>query len=607
MKFITLPPRTSGTRPPGLSCRKALPWGWATLLLAWCLLLPAPGQGGEVIIEGLDKALSEAVLASIGIAAEQDNRRLSPARLQALHARAPEEIRRALQPFGYYRPRIEASLVQSPQDDRKDWRATYVIQTGDPVRIRKLNLDMVGEGAADRLLQKARRRFPLKEGEVFEHARYEAAKRRFLQQALSLGYINARYAIHEARVYPEEGAADIKLVLATGIRYQFGPIIFTDSVLDPALLARYSDIREGEPYSARRLLELQNALFGTDYFSRVEITPQLEDVAGRRVPVVVDLAPRKRHRYSAGLGYGTDTGLRGSLGYTNRRINRRGHRLRTTLRFSQLEENFTASYLIPFRNPRRDKWELSASFVNDHPDADREENSYILTVSRSVGRGRHWMETLRLRYRRDSFLVGSRRGDSKLLLPGFHLAWIRGDQDRFRIRRGGRLSMDLQAAHEKLFSDTSLLQPRLGVKFILPAGLQRSRILLRGEVATTFIDRFDRLPPSLRYFTGGDNSVRGYAYESLSPRNEKGERIGGRHELGGSIELDHRFREKWSAAIFWDFGNAFDDWSAPEIEQGAGFGIRWLSPLGPLRIDLAEAVSRPGRDFRLHLVFGPEL
>ena len=578
----------------------------AWLLILWLGILSgamAAGLSGEVLIEGVHGKMADNVRAFLSIEQEKNRPDLSRPRVQRLHRKARAEIRRALQPFGYYRPRIEASLEWR---DHK-WRAHYRIDPGEPVRVRRLDLDLTGEGASDPRLQRALGHFPLREGAVLRHDRYEAGKRQLLQQALNRGYIQARFTTHEIRVHPARGVADIRLVLDSGMRFQFGELIFDDTVIDPRLLARYSDIRPGEPYSAARLVQLQNTLFSTDYFSRVEITPQLDAVKGRRVPVHVALRASKRHRYSAGLGYGTDTGARGSLGYANRRINRRGHQLRATLRLSQLQKSLGASYIIPFRNPRRDKWELSATLLNDHPDEDREEDSYILGASRTVGLSQYWLESLYLNYRRDSFRVGARRDDSRLLLPGMNLERVRSRQEGLQVRKGSRLSLDLRGAHAALFSDLTLFQPQVTAKLILPALSRRGRLMLRGAAAATFIRGFAELPPSLRFFAGGDNSVRGFAYQSLSPRNDQGERIGGRQKLVGSIEYDYRFREKWRVAAFFDSGNAFDEWNDFDLEQGAGVGLRWLSPVGPLRIDLAEALSRPGRNFRLHIVFGPEL
>src|SRR5690606_9543527 len=120
---------------------------------------------------------------------------------------------------------------------------------------------------------------------------------------------------------------------------------------------------------------------------------------------------------------------------------------------------------------------------------------------------------------------------------------------------------------------------------------------------TTRIDEFSELPASLRFFAGGDQSVRGYRYNSLGPTDASGEVIGGRKLLVGSLEYEHRIRGGWSAAVFYDAGNALEDYG-DSLARGAGFGVRWLSPIGQVRIDLASALSEDGNPWRLHLNIG---
>ncbi|HAI23845.1 MAG TPA: outer membrane protein assembly factor, partial [Alcanivorax sp.] len=114
------------------------------------------------------------------------------------------------------------------------------------------------------------------------------------------------------------------------------------------------------------------------------------------------------------------------------------------------------------------------------------------------------------------------------------------------------------------------------------------------------------LPASIRFFAGGDASVRGFAYESLGPLDNDGEVIGGRHLLVGSLEYDHPISEQWSLAVFTDAGNAFNNFDDYEIRHSAGFGVRWRSPLGPIRVDFARGIEE-GREWRLHLSMGPDL
>jgi translocation and assembly module TamA len=576
----------------------------AVLLCAW----PWPGHSApadqahvQVVVSGLEKPLRENVLALLSIEQEKNAPDLTESRVRRLHKLAHKEIHTALQPFGYYQPVVESELTATAQG----WKATYRVEPGDPVRVAALNISIIGEGADDPVLNELIAGFPLQQGDTLIDSEYEQGKTGLLRTALRRGYLKANLAEHQIRVFPAQQRADINLTLASGIRYQFGTVNFSDFVINRELLERYSDIEPGQPYAAQQVLELQNALFDSDYFSRVEVSPQPDRTDGRRVPIEVVTTPGKRHRYSFGVGYGTDTGMRGTVGYKNRRINRRGHRFFSTLRLSELQENLTAGYVIPFRNPRTDQWEISASLINDHPDSDREEETSILGVSRRISPRPNWVETLYLTYRQDSYQIGTDKGQTLQLVPGAIVERIKG-RLKDGQRTGNRFSLEVRGGHDGFVSDVSFFQPILTAKVI--HGLTRkSRVLLRGEVAGTLIDGFDDLPLSLRYYAGGDNSVRGYGYQRLSPRNAEGDILGGKQKLVGSIEFDYMFRDKWSVATFFDTGNAFDDWDDIGLEQGVGVGIRWYSPVGPLRIDLAKGISEPGSDLRLHIVFGPEL
>jgi len=574
----------------------------AALLLLF-VALSAFGAGPQlrVVVSGLDKPMEQNVRAFMSIAQEAGRAGLTGPRVRRLYRKSLEELRTALQPFGYYEPRVESSL----EETESGWVAAYRVDPGRPVRVTKLEVVILGEGADDPALSGLVAKFPLQEGDVFVHARYEEGKRLLLRSALNNGYLNSSYAEHQARVYPGREAVEIRLVLASGLRFHFGKVTFSDAVIEPELVARFSNIKEGEPYSTEKLFELQNALFDSDYFSRVEVSPRPEQATGRNVPVFVDLAPSRRHRYSLGIGYGTDTKVRGSLGYNNRRINRRGHRFRSALRFSRLRESLTVGYIVPFRNPRSDFWEVMATMINDHPDDNRNEETYIIGVNRQVSPRRNWIETWYLDYRRDSFRLGDEFGDTKLLMPGLTIDRIVG-KSRGNVQAGNRITLEFRGGHDNLLSDVSFFQPLLTFKLIQSLA-RKHRVLLRGEAAATVIDGFGDLPLSLRYYAGGDTSVRGYGYQRLGPKNSSGDAIGGKQKLVGSVEYDYLFREKWSVAAFVDTGNAFNQWNDFSLERGAGFGVRWYSPVGPLRVDLAWPVSVGDRDPRLHIIFGPEL
>ncbi len=174
-----------------------------------------------------------------------------------------------------------------------------------------------------------------------------------------------------------------------------------------------------------------------------------------------------------------------------------------------------------------------------------------------------------------------------------------------RSTHGRRLNFDIRGASDALGSDTSFLQLKATAKWLWSLD-EKHRLILRGRLGTTIKDDLEELPVSARFFTGGDRSVRGYDFESLGPTNADGEVIGASHVAEASIEFDRMLTGKWSIAAFADTGSAFND-SNVEFSTGVGLGIRWYSPVGPLRIDFAHPLDDPDRDFRLHVVLGPDL
>ncbi|MGD2173390.1 MAG: BamA/TamA family outer membrane protein, partial [Gammaproteobacteria bacterium] len=160
-------------------------------------------------------------------------------------------------------------------------------------------------------------------------------------------------------------------------------------------------------------------------------------------------------------------------------------------------------------------------------------------------------------------------------------------------------------ADENFASDIDFSQVTAGLKFITSFG-PRDRIIARGGAGGTETPDFDQLPASLRFYTGGSQTVRGYKYNSLGPTNDDGEVIGARYLLFGGIDYEHYFNDRWGMALFIDAGNAIDSFD-DDLEQGAGFGLRWKSPIGPVRIDLANAISDEDRPWRLHVNIGPDL
>lgn len=524
----------------------------------------------------------------------------SESRLRWLHTRASEEIRRALQPFGYYDPQIQANL----QQEADGWRASYQIEPGPPLPVTVVEVEILGEGRDDPRFAPVKTQLESLRGNTLVHSAYLESKGRFQALATERGYFEANFTRAEVQVDLAAYEAMAYLTLDTGPRYRFGQVSFGESALAPAFLQRYVDIEPGDPYLAGDLLRLQGDLIASDYFSQVNLDAHPDNAEGTTLPVGVALEMRKRTRYTFGLGYGTDTGPRGRVGVERRWVNRWGHKARAELEGSLVRQGIGAGYTIPGRDPRTDEWGMSLSFTREQLN-DRESLTGRMGAEYRVKRG-NWTGSNYLGYLYEDFIVGNDEGQTGLLIPGVDWTWI-GAADPLNVRSGGRLRLMLQGSYEFALSDISFLQTQIGFKWIQSLG-DRHRVIARTDLGTTLIadEDFPRFPSTLRFFTGGDNSVRGYRRDSIGPLDDDEQNVGGKHMAVVSLEYEYRFMDKWAVAAFVDMGDAFDT-ERPELRAGVGFGVRWYSPIGPVKVDLASGLTEPGDPIRLHLTVGPEL
>lgn len=584
----------------------------ATLAGAERAMPAEPGSDGAVVdveIRGIDDPLLANVRSFLTIAELDDADTLAPlfggedaaeassAEIRRRHRAAPGQIRQALMPFGYYRPRIEAELELSDSG----FTASYRIDPGEPARLREVDVRLVGEGRDFPALRDALDDLALAPGDRVDHREYEAAKQRLFGTAYDGGFLDATWQASALRISVDRQHADVELTLDTGPRYYFGATDVRQDALSDDFVNRFVNIRPGEPYQVQRLLDLQRRLNETGYFTRVEVqAPRSAAGADRRIPVTVRTEPAPPQKYSLGLGYGTDTGPRGTLGVLLRRINARGHRLRADVQVSAIEQAVGARYEIPIRDYATDTLSFSATGRREEI-GDADVDQIALGVSQSVG----WLgfrRRLYLQAEREQFDFGGPSVQTDLVYPGVTLTRERADDLQYP-RRGYRLQADLRGGWEGLLSEVSFSRLELVARWargIAP----RTRVLLRAEAGVLWTDDFDLLPPSQRFFTGGDRSIRGYAYRDVGPRNDDGDVIGGERMVAGSVELEHLFHGNYGAAVFADAGDAFD--GSPDLALSAGAGFRWRSPIGMLRLDVAHPFDDED-DYRIHLTIGTAL
>jgi translocation and assembly module TamA len=511
----------------------------------------------------------------------------------------PAAVRPALEAFGYYDARLRARRTTEAAEC---WTVELTIEPGAPVTVRDASIEIAGEATADAAISALVEEFPLPSGSTLTHGPYREFKGRLAALARERGYLDARFTEERLDVYVDEQAADLELTFDSGARYAFGEVTFVTDALRPDVLASFVPFTAGEPYDAALVAELQRSLTASEYFAQARVAPQFDAASGGVIPIRVDADPAEPKNSAIGVGFSTDDGPRFSYSRENVRRNEAGHRYELDVLLSPVRQNVTFDYRMPIGDPLRDWWGVRAGIEREDIDAGVGSVMRLGPYRVRVEDDRTVTRFVDLLVERDQ--IGGGTLDTTLVMPG--MSWAHSYRDDLvRPREGYRLSYGVAVG----IGDVELVQSDVRAKWITALPWD-GRVILRGRAGVILEDHvFDRVPLSLRFFSGGDNSVRGYDYESLGPRNAAGELIGGNRVFEASVEYEHPLTKSWSIAAFIDTGNAFLG-SDFKLRKGAGIGARWFTPIGPIRLDVAWPIdTAAGEDDgpRLHISLGPDL
>lgn len=530
--------------------------------------------------------------------------------LRRMTADARDDVRRALEPLGFYRAQVTIkdetpgadAQANSTSKNPPCWSIRIDVNPGQPTTYGNVELRVLGEGKDDPAFQRVIDNTEVRRGAVVHHGRYRALKTTLQNLAAQRGYFDAVFRASEVVVAADGQSASVKVDYDTGPRYRFGDVVNASDLLVPRLLDVLVDVAPNTPYNASALTSTHRNFLDSGYFSVVTVDADPATAVDLAIPVRITATPAKTRVYTGGIGFASDVGPRFRLNYRNRRINRRGHTLNSQLLASPVQSLLGVEYRIPAGDDRRDVFALTGA-VEDQDTDTSEFTSFELGLRRTHASDNGWLRTIGIEARREDFEVGDQIDATTLLMPS--IGWWRSTQSASpRPNRGYRLAFDIRGASDALGSDTSFLQLEANARAIHSLN-ERTRLLGRVRLGYTERENRDALPPSLRFFAGGDNSVRGYGFETIGPADNDGVVIGGSHIFATSLEIDYLFRPNWSVALFADTGSAFDGGSI-ELQTGVGIGLRRLTPVGPFRIDVAAPLDLD-RSFRLHFSIGSDL
>lgn len=507
-----------------------------------------------------------------------------------------QDIVRAGRALGYY----QLQHVTRFERVGPCWQLQSDIDPGVPVRLNNINIEVASD---QQFFRSALTELPIAQGDQLNQANYEQVKTELSTVAVEQGFFDARYERSQLQLDLVENTANVDINFEPGPRYRLGNISIQElDALSPEFISRFLEIDEGDYYSSTALLELRDSLNGSMYFNNVSVTPLITQAQNQAIPVDVTLQMRPQRVYAVGLGATTDIGPRVRLDYEDRYRNRQGHSIRGNIGISPVQQNADIAYRIPMSQPATESLEISVGFLAEDTDTFRNTTSKIATTYSFINAW-NWRQNYFVNIQHDESRITGEKLVTDLIIPGVSLNRTRAD-DALNPTRGWRLFGEMKGASDALLSSQSFTQFNLSGKLIRTLG--PARFLWRFDTGTTVIDEVSELPVSLRYFSGGDQSIRGYKYESLGPVNEDGEVVGGKHRLSTSIEMDFFVADSWKVAVFADTGNSFEEFDDFELKTGVGLGVRWLSPVGPIRVDVASALDNDNK-LRLHITMGPDL
>lgn len=506
------------------------------------------------------------------------------------YRQANSDIQSSIEPFGYFKATVISTIEHRPPH----WYIHFTINPGPAMRISKVRLKMTGPGTELKQFIRYQKHLPIKVGARLDVTAFNKARTSFLDLATKLGFFQAQVTGSHIRINLESYSAQITLKLKTGKRYRFAQTSFSPSPYYKSFLRRFMTYKQGQFYNDNKVQLMRTGLSNSPYFSQVIVSPQPTlNPPPFTVPIKVTTTAAKAQHYTIGGGYGTDTGVRAVASADWLRVTPSGQRINLTTNISQRNDYLTGNYIIPGAQPATSYYTIFSGIGRlDFPSIGKAKSAKFGLSYNTVLAG--WNQRIALEYLIERYNIKQLPySNTHMLIPSIN--WIKRRTHGGNIPSSGyQINLALSGANKYVISKASFFQSLLTLENLITLPT-RTRLILRGEMGYTVIKDLNQLPLSLQFLAGGARSIRGYGYNSIGP---------GRNILVASGELQQKIWRNLYLVGFYDIGNVSNKYFG-EMNQGAGPGVAYLTPIGTFELTVAKALGNQKDKWRVQFSIAP--
>jgi len=532
---------------------------------------------------------------------------LDDGELQRLARAAEQDARALLGTLGYFSPSVAVQLRTADAARSSGRTVSVVVQPGPATVVTDVSIDFSGSitALAQADLQRAaiRANWGLPAGMRFTQAGWDNAKGQALRRLGAQRFPLAQVALSRADIDPDTQSARLSLTLDSGPAYRFGALRIDGlKRFDADLVTRIARLKSGAPYDQALLLEAQQRLQDSGYFDSVFVTLQT-DGDPSDAAVLVTLREATRSKLVLGIGASTDSGARVSVEHTNHQLPVIGWRAVSALVLDRNNQRASTEWTS---TPDADNWRwlTSAQVKNDNA-SDVQVQSQNLRLGRTKA-----ADTIDRNFGLQ--YDHSRSTDAGIVTRAQSVSasysWTQRNFDSLPFPSAGYgLGAELGGGVTLDDRRAPFLRGVVHWLGVWPLQARAGRLTARTQAGAVLARDSAVLPSTQLFLTGGDTTVRGYAYHDIGSRSATGQTTAGRYLLNGSVEWQRPILvdgqpSDWESTVFIDGGSVADRPGDFKAKIGIGAGARWRSPVGPLQVDLAYGVAT--KRLRLHLTVG---